>query len=118
MTRAASRAYLFIGGTLILVAFVLGFLPFSIRDAPCGSPFVATSAPFDVDLRTAWADASDIADAAGTGSHQRACERRRSELRLASVVLLGSGIAALLTHRLVHRRATGTVGLEDRAPTT
>jgi hypothetical protein len=100
MLRAAARTYVFVGGALILVAGAIGFVPFSVDGAPCGPAFIATSDPFEADLQDTWADASDIAAAAETGSHQETCGVRRNELRLAAVTLVGVGAAVLVTPRL------------------
>ena len=100
MLRATARTYAIVGGALMSIAAAIGFLPVSVNGSPCGPALIATSDPFEADLEDTWADASDIAAAAATGSHQQACAGRRNELRLAALTLLGVGAATLLTPRL------------------
>jgi hypothetical protein len=103
-TRRRSLAIAF--GAALIAGVVVGFLPFSVKEAPCGSPFVEGSDAFAADLEDTWSDAADIADNAALGSHQEGCAARRASLRplaLGLVAIGGAGIAALVVRRNASR---------------
>jgi hypothetical protein len=99
-SRSRVRSLAIAAGSVLLVGVVVGFLPFSFKDAPCGSPFVATPDPFEADLEDTWSDASDIVDNAAVGSHQAGCADLRSVRGLGAIALIGIGVLGLGTWSL------------------
>lgn len=95
MHGLAVRGLAIVAALVLAAGLVVGFLPYSANAAPCGSPFVPTSDPFEADLQDTWSDAADIAAAADVGSHQDACADRRVERRAAAIPLIGIGAAGL-----------------------
>lgn len=95
MHGLAVRRLAIVAALVLAVGLVVGFLPYSANAAPCGSPFVPTSDPFEADLQDTWADAADIAAAADVGSHQDACADRRTARRAAAIAFVGIGAIGL-----------------------
>ena len=91
---ANGRALVVAALAVIAVGVIAGLVPFSAKGEPCGSAFRPADA-FGADLADTWADASDIADNAVTGTHQEACEDRSAQLRLGAIFLTAIGAIGL-----------------------
>jgi len=103
-SRSTRRSLAIAAASVLVLGVIVGFLPLSFKDAPCGSPFVATAEPFEADLEDTWSDASDIADNATVGSHQTGCDDLLSLRRLGAIALIGIGALGLATSLVLTTR--------------
>jgi hypothetical protein len=97
-------------GLLLAAGIAIGLLPFSVKDAPCGSAFVQGEDAFAADLEDTWSDAADIADNAAMGSHQDGCGGRRTVMRAVSLGLAAVGTVGLLAVVRGTRRSRSASG--------